>query len=361
MKILFLTLSSEIAASSRTRVFQYVPYLRKKGIEYKIIKHRSGLDSLLGSNFKRETLFRKIIYAGLKIILKFFHLLYAFAAVMRLIFYAKKYDILFIQKALPPIWAQKILFKRNQAIVFDFDDAIYANDVTYNAKRFNYMCSIVKLAVIENESTEKYMNEKGIKTLKITGPIDCQRYKPKVNSKSLKNFTIGWVGSSSTTEYLKMIEKPLQEISKKYPNVIIKLIGTSGFNIDDCRIVKEKWSLATEVQLLEEFDIGIMPLPDNEWTRGKGGYKILQYMAMGIPSIASPVGVNKEIILQGETGFLVQSDDEWLNAFEKLIIDNNLRSRMGYQARKRAEDVYSFEANTEILISQLAVLHSQHN
>ncbi len=356
MKILFFTLGNELVASSRTRVFQYLPHLRNKGVVCKIIQYQSGFDYWLLSNFKKETIFQKIIFAVLFKGLGIFHFFYSFFAAMRLIVLAKKYDILFIQKALPPVWVQKIVFRRNSRIVFDFDDAIYANEAAYDVERFNFMCSCIKLAVIENESTETYMNSKGIKTLKITGPIDCGRYKPKTNLTNSPAITIGWIGSGSTTGFLQLIEKALKQISKKYPNVVINFIGSSGFKIDECRIVSEKWSLETEVQLLEKFDIGIMPLPDNEWTRGKGGYKILQYMAMGIPSIASPVGVNKEIIIQNETGILAESEEEWLTAFEKLITEHDLSIQLGNNARIRAKNNYSFAASTPVLLDAIRKL-----
>ena len=108
--------------------------------------------------------------------------------------------------------------------------------------------------------------------------------------------------------------------------------------------------LGAEVEFLGRFDIGVMPMPDDKWTRGKGGYKLLQYMAMGIPCISSPVGINREIVKHDETGFLAESEEDWFQFLERLILDDQLRSSMGTAGRQRAQSEYSFETFTPKLI-----------
>jgi len=258
-------------------------------------------------------------------------------------------DVLFIQKALLPIWVQNFLKSVQPNIVFDFDDAIYADTLNFDRNRIDHQLSFAKLAILENEETEKYAQKHNIRSVRITGPIDCQRYLPRRHLNSYDRAIIGWIGSSSTTQYLRLIEEPLQIISKKKQNVTLELIGAGHFVIDGVNVIEQKWSLNTEVELLHHFDIGIMPLFDNEYSRGKGGYKILQYMAMGIPSIASPVGINKELIIDGENGFLASDSNEWVEKLIYLLDNPEIRSNMGQAARKIALTKYSFDVNFPIL------------
>ncbi|HEY4799287.1 MAG TPA: glycosyltransferase family 4 protein [Bacteroidia bacterium] len=354
MRILFVTLGNELVASSRTRVFQYLPHLKLQGATCRIIQYESSMHYLVLSKLQRDTFLKKLfVYFTLKLI-HLYNYFYSFLSNLQLIYYCSKYDVVFIQKALPPVFIQKILQKKNPNIVFDFDDAIYADKISYEIQRFDYLCSHVKLAVIENDNTGRYMHKRGIRTVKITGPIDCGRYKPKENAdRARKKIIIGWIGSASTTDYLKMIAKPLQYISAKYEHVTFMLIGAKTLQLEGCKIQYEEWNLQSEVSLLEQFDIGIMPLPDNEWTQGKGGYKLLQYMAMGIPCITSPVGVNKEMVADGQSGFWAEPDSAWIESFEKLITDDSLRASMGKCARKIALDKYSFEVSTPRLYAEL--------
>lgn len=355
VKILFLTLGNELVASSRTRVYQYLRFIKKANISYKIIKYESGLDYLFISNYKVQNKPSKIIYWCFIKSIEQFHKVYSSVQITRLIFQCIFADVLFIQKVTLPIWIQTLLKTLQPKIIFDFDDAIYSDVLNYNKKRIDHQLSLTSLAILENEETEKYAKKFEIKSLRITGPIDCDRYLPS-NHFISGGTTIGWIGSSSTTQYLRLIEKPLQIISKTHPNINLELIGAKNFEVEGVNIIGNKWSLKSEVELLSHFDIGIMPLIDNEWSRGKGGYKILQYMAMGIPSVVSPVGINKELIIDGENGFLASDSKEWVEKLNYLIENPNIRLRMGESARKIAIAKYSFSAYFPIFEKHLSDL-----
>jgi glycosyltransferase involved in cell wall biosynthesis len=355
MKILFFTLGNELVPSSRTRVFQYIPHMKGAGIWTKIIKHESSLDYILHARFHPRNVIELLLFFGLRGFVKGIDFFISWIAISRLIFHARNYNIVFIQKVLFPVLIQKLLFHINNNVVFDYDDAIYANK-SYSLRRLNHLLSKVKLAVIENEDTKNYAEKLGVTTLKITGPIDCKRYRKGEREKDRKEIIIGWIGSTTTTEYLLLIEEPLRQISKKYPYVVIELIGASRITIKGVQLKHYNWSLEEEVNLLQRFDIGLMPIPDNLWSRGKGGYKLLQYMAMGIPSVCSPVGINAEIVIHGVTGFHARTDEEWFLFLEKLILDEKLRKAMGNAARLRAEREYSFETNTPKLINALKTI-----
>jgi len=140
---------------------------------------------------------------------------------------------------------------------------------------------------------------------------------------------------------------------------VIELIGAANLTVKGANIRIKEWTLDTEVKNLQNFDVGIMPLLDNEWSRGKGGYKLLQYMAVGIPCVASPVGVNAKLIREGINGYLANSEDEWYKKLEVLIKNETLRESMGKNGRKIAETQYSFEVSVPKLIKLIKEVGSR--
>lgn len=333
MKIIFLTIGDETVASSRTRVYQYLPHLKKEGIEYIV----------LSCGTKTKTVF----------------------ALLKLLLFANFHNIVFIQKVLLPDFYRRFLMLLNGNIVFDFDDAIYTYDaVSYGKEkkriekvyrpRMEGILQISKLVVIENEENATFVSAFCKNILKITGPIDTDRYiSKKPGHLPSEKVTVGWIGSFSTTPYIEEMFSCLTRLVAIYPGITIKLIGATRFDTGGLPVIFTDWSLPTEVMELGDFDIGIMPMPDNKWTRGKGGYKLLQYMAMGIPAVASPVGINCNLIEDGANGFLASSEDEWVDKLAQLIADKDLRERMGRKGRGTVEEKYSFYHYTPVLILEL--------
>lgn len=271
------------------------------------------------------------------------------------------YDIIFIQKVVLPLVLQTILKFMKVRIIFDFDDAIYtAHQVTNLTGRkerllMNRLIGIIKLSkciCLENIYTGNFASQYNKNILMITGPIDCKRYSPKEKSTS-NNVVIGWIGSPPNTIYLRPLHDVFVRLSKKHPNVVIELIGGSRLEIERVNIIQKEWSLEREVEDLQEFDIGIMPLPDDEWSRGKGGYKLLQYMATGMACIASPVGINGEIIEYGTNGFLASNEEEWFEKLSLLIENKDLRHNLGMAGRKTVEQRYSLEVACSRLAEML--------
>lgn len=359
MRILFLTAGSKHLASSRIRVYQYLPYLRLRWISWSVIqwdseRHTKAAINLSKSLGKRDIALKRFCH-GLKII--------------KLMLLAPFYNIIFIQKVLLPIWVQRIIRILNDKIVFDFDDAIYytgyasgktkegSGNESMAKRRFAHTIEISKCVILTNRYTKEYAQQYNTNTnmVTITGPIDADRYfpKPKVGSDKI---VIGWIGSPATTPYINLLDGPLKSLSKRYPNVTIELIGASPIAIEGVRIKVKEWRLDTEVEHLQNFDIGIMPLPDDEWTQGKGGYKLLQYMAVGIPCVASPVGINQEIISDGINGYLARSDGDWEEKLSILVENRELRRSMGKKGRQIAVAKYSFKAYTPILVDCLQKL-----
>jgi glycosyltransferase involved in cell wall biosynthesis len=159
------------------------------------------------------------------------------------------------------------------------------------------------------------------------------------------------MGSAWTTDFLRVVEKPLQELAQKRTFRFLTVGARADFKIKEVDYVAESWSFKEENHQIGKMDIGIMPLPDNDWTRSKGGYKLLQYMSGGIPCVASPVGINRSIVKHGITGYLASTEEEWLEYLEKLITNPELRANMGQQGRKDAVELYSREVCFRKLIA----------
>ena len=152
---------------------------------------------------------------------------------------------------------------------------------------------------------------------------------------------IGWVGVGGNLHYLKRLESVFQRLCAEHPNVHLKIVSNDFIDMEGVRIIKEKWTLETEIESLRSFDIGIMPLDDSLWARGKCGYKILQYMGVGVPAVASPVGMNSEFIRHGETGFLAASPEDWYKALKILVAESRTRQAFGLKGRELVEQYYS--------------------
>jgi glycosyltransferase involved in cell wall biosynthesis len=175
--------------------------------------------------------------------------------------------------------------------------------------------------------------------------IDTDLYHPKYNAIKKDKVVIGWSGSISTIEHFQFAIPALESIKKTFGNrVEVKVIGDGSYRNDTLGIIGLPWRMDTELQELQSFDIGIMPLPKDEWTKGKCGLKGLQYMALEIPTIMSPVGVNTTIIEDGMNGYLAESKEDWIEKLTRLIESPDLRSELGKRGRKTVVDCYSVES-----------------
>jgi len=151
---------------------------------------------------------------------------------------------------------------------------------------------------------------------------------------------IGWSGSYSTVQHLDTLRSGLQRLAREVP-FRLRVIGTPKYELDGVDVEALPWRSETEVADLQRMDIGIMPLPDDKWSKGKCGLKALQYMALGIPTICSPVGVNTDIIQDGENGFIAGGEDEWVDKLARLLRSPELRRRLGLAGRSTVEARYS--------------------
>jgi glycosyltransferase involved in cell wall biosynthesis len=286
-----------------------------------------------------------------------------------LLFQIRRYDFILIHREAAPIgpplieWCiAKILRKK---IIYDFDDAIWLTDNIHesivkrifkfrskvsNICKWSYKVScgnryLADYAARFNKNV--FVNPTTIDTVRVHNPTLY------LSGKS-SQITIGWTGSHSTLKYLEDIETVLRCIESKYPQVAILVIADKPPTMKLNNVLFSKWTHETEISDLMKADIGIMPLPDDEWAKGKCGFKALQYMALEIPCIISPVGVNKIIITDGKEGLLSATNEEWLANLEKLIVNPQLRKEMGLAGRKKVIENYSVSSNAENFLSFFA-------
>jgi len=351
-KILFLTFGTRIVASSRVRVYNYNPLLEKQGVKVTIIPHNIALNMRLKSLNKKPGLLVKLIN-------KCNHFLkYGLYILM-----APFYDVIYIQRILLPEKVFKLLKILSKRVMFDFDDAIYMVDVDpskdYFSKkdkfqnRFRYIVKSSDCVVVSNERLKQAAYQLNSNITILPTAVDTQRLIPASNQHDNGKVIVGWIGSPQATRYLSILKEVFESLGKKYPSLKMKLVGAVPLEWQNVDTHIKNWSLEEEVSDLQSFQIGIMPLYDDEWAKAKAGYKLLQYMAVGIPCVASPVGVNKDIIQDGINGFLAKTTEDWVEKLSTLIEDKDFRLRAGEAGRKRAEQEYSCEANLPALLKIL--------
>jgi len=274
---------------------------------------------------------------------------------LRDVWTAGHYDLIFIQREAfmtGSVFFERMLKRKGVPLVFDFDDAIWHYDVSEANKRFGWLKrpsktkEIIRLAdavIAGNSYLADYALRFNSNVTVIPTTIDTGYHRPALDKvANVQTVCIGWTGSLTTIKHFRLIEPVLMRIVEKYGNrVRFKVIGDPNYSHPGLGIRGQAWNLHSEIADLSEIDIGIMPLPDDEWAKGKCGFKGLQYMALEIPAVMSPVGVNREIIRHGENGLLAATEQEWFEALSKLIDSPDLRLALGKQARIDVQQRYS--------------------
>lgn len=293
---------------------------------------------------------------------------------------AKEFDLVFIQREALLIGSsffEKQFFKRSK-VIFDFDDSIWLLDTSPENKKFEFLKNPDKTkinirhahAVIAgNAFLAHYAKQFNTNVVIIPTTIDTDFHKPgkisltsrtTVNELPDKKIVIGWSGSVSTIKHFEMAIPVLKKIQTKYPGKTeIHVIGQGSYFHPELEIISKYWSPKTEVEDLSAFDIGIMPLPDDEWVKGKCGLKGLSYMACGVATILAPVGVNTDIIQHKQNGLLAGTEEEWLEALSYLIENPEIRVQLGYAGRQTVVEKYSVEAHKQHYVAVLNSLIKQ--
>lgn len=313
-----------------------------------------------GVKFSIKPLYPRWLYELRKrssnLILNVLTLSIAFPRLVAYSIIAFKFDIVLILRDVAPFSITPFIRmwkKLGKRIVFDFDDAIFIN-----SPRIKDYVRLADVVTAGNDFLAEWAYKRNPCTKRIPTVIDIDRYPPKTSYETKAPLIIGWIGSPSTAPYLKAIIPILERLANKYP-IEFRMIGGKVCEIPKAKTVMIEWSEETEVQEISQFDIGIAPMPDNEYTRGKCGLKVLQYMAAGIPVVASPVSVHRDIIGHGVNGFLADTEDEWVHYLQLLAENIDLRKTMGQQARRTVEERFSLDLMSKQVAELMKLLLSK--
>jgi glycosyltransferase involved in cell wall biosynthesis len=234
-------------------------------------------------------------------------------------------------------------------MIFDFDDAVFVPYVSpsngYLSKlkfpgKTRTICRLSSHVMAGNRYLAEYARQVNSNVTIVPTTIDTDKYLLEGSKTESGTPVIGWSGSFSTVQHLDTLRGSLQRLAAR-EKFRLRIVGASNYRLDGVESDVIPWSSPTEIKDLRKIDIGVMPLPDDDWSRGKCGLKALQYMALGIPTICSPVGVNSEIIQDGVNGFLASTEAEWIEKLTTLLHSPELRKRLGMAGRRTVEAKYS--------------------
>jgi glycosyltransferase involved in cell wall biosynthesis len=262
------------------------------------------------------------------------------------------YDVIYLHREaalLGPAVFERLIHRSGVPIVFDFDDAIFLSYKSPSNGYLSYLkfagktktnCRLAAHVMVGNPYLAEYARQFNQNVSIIPTTIDTDKYKPVNIEDASGPVVIGWTGSHSTVQHLDTLRSALAKLAQR-ESIRLRVIGTPNYQIEGVEFETIMWRSETEVEDLSAADIGIMPLPDDNWARGKCGAKALQFMAMGIPTVCSPVGVNTDIIQDNENGLIANSEEEWIEKLSLLIRSRELRARLGKAGRQTIEQRFS--------------------
>lgn len=341
MRIAFLT-SGRLVPSSRFRVLQFIPHLQRLGHECLVLPSRPEKYASL-----------PLLGFRLSGVVKRWNRRRDLDALERW-----SPDVVVLERELfsdPTFDAEQTLRRIARRLVLDIDDGLFV----LNRHKFEVLCGLSDHVIAGNELLAARAQSINPRVTVIPTCVDVEKYETKVASNSNSPLILGWTGTAANIEYLEVLREPLRQLTREFP-IELRVIAESeiplrriGFASNGIPTRFVHWSEATEVADLGAFGVGLMPMPDTDWTRYKCGLKILQYMAAGVPAVASPVGVNSEIIHHGVNGWLATTPDEWLFVLRQLLSDPSRRDSVVPAARKTVAERYSVQSQLPRLIACL--------
>lgn len=340
LRVLALTKYGDKAASVRQRFLQFRSYLEREGFQLET-------SPLLDNSYLEKTFLSQRVSLT--------HLATCLVRRFRALCRQRRADILWVQKELFPFVPgtfERALLWRNLPMIFDYDDAIFHQyDQHRNplvrkllGRKLEPLLRSADLVICGNAYLRSYAEHFSSNVEIVPTVLDVAVYSPGPVQSAAGRTTIGWIGSPSTWKYVEPLVPLLREVAEEL-DLRVRIVGAGAGAPKLPRFEILDWSEHAEVDMIRGMDIGIMPLPDEPWARGKCGYKLIQYMACGLPVVASPVGVNTEIVEHGVNGFLADTHADWLNAIRRLVSDTPLRREMGQRGRAKVERAYSIQVH----------------
>ncbi|MEJ7623617.1 MAG: glycosyltransferase family 4 protein [Pyrinomonadaceae bacterium] len=332
----------DTSPGQRFRIEQWEPLLREGGVE------------ITYAPFETDEL-RRVLYQRGNVLSKVGAVSRGMARRRRELDDLKGFDLVYIFREaalLGPPWFERKIARSGVPVIFDFDDAVFFSYKSPSNGYLSYLkfpakiaeiCHLVDHVMAGNEFLADYARPHSDRVTIVPTTIDTEKYRVIEKSNDPGILTIGWSGSFSTIQHLDTIREVLQELAatEKFK---LRVIGTPAYDLPGIDVEALAWRSESELEDLRTIDIGLMPLPDDNWSKGKCGLKALQYMALGIPTVCSPVGVNSTIIQDGESGFLADTAQDWIAKIKRLLHSPELRSEFGRKGRETVEEAYSAKA-----------------
>lgn len=337
MTVTYFSKSSIIGPSSRYRVFQFLPYFQAAGIDCRV-------DPLFGETYFSILEVRR---PALRTLLKVPYVLTRFLRRLWTLLTLGGRDLVVIEGQLfpyaPPL-AERLLRWCRYRMVVEMDDAIYLTHG--HEKKMPVLLSIATGTIVGNERLASYAKQFSSRVCVVPTVVDTDRFIPDRSrfggmiDRSSEPITIVWIGLAYNLAYLDLLAPALRALQSRF-HVRLRVVCSQPPQMLGVDLEFRPWNLRREVSDVRDATIGVMPLEDTEWARGKCGLKLLQYLAVGLPAVASPVGVNRDIITNGENGFLASTEEEWYDSLERLCRQPDLRMRIGRAGRRTVEERYS--------------------
>ena len=348
MKVAFLVqLPRSVSPGQRFRIENFEPIMKQNGIQPELFPF---IDT--------ET--HRILYKKGHIVQKIFGVLRGFAKRIFFLFKAGKYDYIFLQREEAPIgppvfeWILTKLMRKK--MILDFDDAIWISDSKNKLLnwikaywKIKWLCKWAYKVSVGNEYLYSFASKYNNNVVLIPTCVDVVNQHNKLKDQKTNPVVVGWTGSHSTLRYLDPFVPLFREIaSGGLAEILIISNKAPDFSFPGMRFIS--WQEKTEAEDILNMNIGIMPLKDDAWSEGKCGLKLIQYLSLGIPALASPVGVNSKIIEPGINGYLCTTEAEWKANITDLISNEQKRVEMGYNGRKKMVEQFSIQANTGVFL-----------
>ena len=359
IRVLALSPIPEEGAGCRFRIAQFIPYLESVGISV-------TLDSLFTPEFFR------LVYKPGHYAQKAATFIALSLKRLNALRGSSQFDLILVYREMfplgPAVIERLLAARQRPPIVFDFDDAIFlpsvsdANRLIAALKQPQKVASIIRHSdhvIAGNEFLAAYARRFNRAVTTIPTCVDTERFVPSnrhpsdAPSDESRWPVVGWIGSPTTVSYLRGLADVLRRVRERHPFVLRISGAGESLSIPGVSVDNRTWSLEDEVTLFNTCDVGVYPLADDEWSKGKCGFKAIEFMACGVPVVASAVGVNRTIVQDGANGFLAGSDDEWVDKLSRLLSDASLRARFAAAGRRTVEDGYSLHVNAPTLAATL--------
>jgi len=353
IRILALSPFPEEAAGYRFRLAQYIPHLSAAGFD------------VVARPFYTTEFFRSVYRHG-HYVSKAASFVQLAAKRLQSLKSLSSYGMIFIYREAfpigPPLIELALARRGRPPVVYDFDDAIFlpnvsdANRLVASLKYPEKVPTIIgrsRHVIVGNDYLASYSRGYNSAVTMIPTCVDTDRFIPRSvdGDNGRRDLVVGWIGSPTTTQYVLQMKDVLRRVGERHP-FELKVSGAGhDVRFPGVKVRNVPWSLDREVELFNTCDVGIYPLADDEWSKGKCGFKAIQFMACGVAVVAAAVGVNREIIQDGVNGFLASTEDEWVEKIGRLLSDPDLRARFATAGRQTIESRYSLATNAPKLVA----------